>query len=422
MKPNNILLSAFACDPFFGSDEEVGWQWARELSERGHAVTVLTRTSHRAAITQHVAVTGQCAGVHFEYVDLPRLHRLMMCFNRRNHFYYYFWQWAAYQRARQLLRAQAPGQRFDLVHHITWVSFRQPSFMGLLGIPFVFGPVAGGDEIPTGYTAAFGGKAKLKEWIRHLANSFVSIDPFMRLTYAQASRVFFTSEGHLPRVPQVARTKAKIELAIGSDTTNLPLHACVTPGRKPARLLFAGRCIGWKGMDLGLEVLARVRAQRPDVTLTIVGDGEDRVRWEASARRLGVADAVDWLGWLTKEAVQQLYAEFDLLFYPSLRDSGGFVVLEALQNGLPVVCFKLGGPGVVVDQSCGAAVVALPDVTQTLSDYAGAVLQTLQRCELEAGLAAACQARARQFTWPALIERIYGALNQQAGSQEKQKC
>ncbi|WP_095530376.1 glycosyltransferase [Candidatus Dactylopiibacterium carminicum] len=380
----------------------MGWQWARELSVRGLAVSVLTRASHRPAIERRVLETGECAAVHFEYVDLPRLHCLTARINRRNHLYYYFWQWVAYRRAWALHQAEP----FDLVHHVTWVSFRQPSFMGLLGAPFVFGPVAGGDEIPFGYLQGFGWRARAKEWVRHVANALVRFDPLMGLTYATAQRVYFTSEGHLARVSARVRRKAYVELAIGSDAQVQPSS---TPSRpRAARLLFVGRCIGWKGMDLGLEVLARVRRQRPEVSLTIIGDGEDRARWQARAELLGLADAVHWLGWLPKDEVQRRYADFDLLFYPSLRDSGGFVVLEALQVGLPVVCWKLGGPGVVVDDSCGAAVLAQPVLDQALDDYAGAVLQTLEKHATGQGLGEACRARARQFTWPALIGRIHG--------------
>lgn len=404
MSVKKILLSAFACDPVFGSDEEVGWQWARELSSRGLTVTVITRASHQQAIEQHINRTGDCAQVRFVYVDLPKLHKLTMLINRRNHIYYYFWQWAAYLCARKIQKETA----FDLVHHVTWVSFRQPSFMGMLGIPFMFGPVAGGDEIPHGYGKAFGGKARIKEWVRVLANRFVRVDPLMYLTYSQARQILFTSDAHLARVPTFARRKARVELAIGSDMPEIeaspPVHSAPN---HPTRLLFVGRCIGLKGMDLGLEIFSLIRKTRPDVSLTIIGDGEDRTRWEATATRLGVADAVIWRGWLPKAQVQSLYQDFDLLFYPSLRDSGGFVVLEALQHGMPVVCFKLGGPGVVVDASCGAAVAAIPDVELAISNYAEAVLHTLARLESDPQLSASCIARARQFIWPALIDRIY---------------
>lgn len=405
MSPIKILLSAFACDPYFGSDEEVGWQWAKQLSSRGFDVTVITRASHQLAIESHVAKTGECKNVVFSYVDMPRLHQILKKINRRNHIYYYFWQWQAYRRA-QVLHQQTP---FDLVHHITWVSFRQPSFMGRLGIPFYFGPAAGGDEIPSGYIVDFSLKQKLVEYVRFFANALVKFDPFMRATFASAERVYFTSKGHLRRVSSDVAQRARIELAIGSDgLADQVDNTKRGPAREVTQLLFAGRSIGWKGMDLGLEIFARACARNSNLHLTVVGDGDDLQRWKNKAQKLNLGNKVTWLGWLKKEEVLKRYSEFDVLFYPSLRDSGGFVVLEALQAGLPVVCFKLGGPGVVVNDTCGAAIEAGADLKTTLDEYAKKLLEVVVRTQQDANLSEACRARVKEFSWNALIERIYG--------------
>ena len=203
-----VLLSAFACDPYFGSDEEVGWQWARQLSDRGFDVSVVTRKSHKTAIEAHVAKTGECARVRFIYVDLDGLHAILKRVNRRNHLYYYIWQWCAFKAAVAAHRES----RFDLVHHVTWVSFRQPSFMWALGIPFIFGPVAGGDEIPKGYAQAFSARQRGIEFLRGTLNAVVRFDPMMRLTYARASRIFLTSEGHRKRLPAAAAASSSARL------------------------------------------------------------------------------------------------------------------------------------------------------------------------------------------------------------------
>lgn len=394
-----ILLSAFACDPFFGSDEEVGWRWAMGLERCGHDVTVITRASHQAEIEKFISANDLVTRVSFVYVDAPRLHRLTHTFNKRNHIYYYCWQILAFLRAKRLHSAH----HFDLVHHVTWVSFRQPSFMGLLGIPFIFGPVAGGDEIPRGYISDFSAKQKFVEYVRWFANSVVRLDPLMCLTYRTADKVIFTSESHLERVPRWVIDKSSVDLAIGVDqgvarTSTSPMTK-VMPGK---RLFFAGRCIGWKGMDIGLKILALVLQQDPDVTLTVVGDGVDRARWMIKAKSMGLDHAIDWKGWLPKEQVLAMYAEYDLLFYPSLRDSGGFVVLEALQQGLPVVCFRLGGPGVVVNEHCGAAVPAGASVEQSCNVFADAVLNALQHRDRFN-----CVARVQDFSWDQLISRTY---------------
>lgn len=402
-----VLLSAFACDPAFGSDEEVGWQWAKELSARGLDVHVITRGSHKSTIEQQHSKNGECSNVHFHYVDIPWLQNILKRVNRRNHIYYYFWQLQAMLAAKKLNLKHS----YDLVHHVTWVSFRQPSFMWLLGIPMIFGPVAGGDSIPQGYVKHFSFKQRVIEHTRTLMNMLVRFDPLMRLTFKHAYKVIFTSEAHIPLVPSYAQEKSQVELAIGVSNQNVAdLQPTASKKVFSSKLLFAGRCIGWKGMDIGLRAFAKVHALKPEATLTVIGDGADKARWVSLAKELDLP--VEWLGWVPKDQVLASYPDYDLLFYPSLRDSGGFVVLEALEKGLPVASFKLGGPGVVVDDTCGVAVMPGVSLDETIEHYAMAVVNLLDRLESGEEFHQACNDRIKQFTWTALIDRIYGPLLQ----------
>lgn len=402
----NILLSAFACDPLFGSDEEVGWRWAENLAKRGHHVSVITRDSHRAAIEQRVAETGECALVHFIYHDIPWLHSLLRRINRRNHIYYYFWQWSAASKALSL----SSQYRWDVVHHVTWVSIRQPSFMWRLPLRFIFGPVAGGDEIPAGYARRFSLKERVVEVVRAGANRVVRLDPLMRTTYDRAHRVLVTSRQQIALLPKSVQSRAEVVLAIGTNVDDICPVALKTEGDRtpnPPRFLFAGRLIGWKGMHIGLRAFAQILKREPQATLTIVGDGVDRVRLEGVAADLGIAQAVIWRGWMSKAELAAAYADFDLLFYPSLRDSGAFVVLEALEAGLPVVCFDLGGPGVIVDETCGEAVSPPQNERDAPLALAEGALRQLERLRTGGVNSTDCQLRAGQFTWSKLVETVY---------------
>ncbi len=137
-----ILLSAYACEPGFGSEAAVGWTWASQLGPE-HEVHVITRESNRAAIEAELAVRP-LPRVHFSYFDLPPWIRAWKRGNRGVHLYYFLWQIGAYRVARALHEAVA----FDVVHHVTFASVRFPSWMGLLGPPFIFGPVGGGEYSP----------------------------------------------------------------------------------------------------------------------------------------------------------------------------------------------------------------------------------------------------------------------------------
>ena len=136
-----LLLSAYACEPDRGGESGVGWHWALELARLRHDVWVLTRANNQQAIQR---ASPNLPNVRFIYYDLPNWLAKLKKKAPILQFYYLLWQWGAYRTARELHRQE----QFDLVQHLTFGVFRHPSFMGRLGIPFIFGPVGGGERAP----------------------------------------------------------------------------------------------------------------------------------------------------------------------------------------------------------------------------------------------------------------------------------
>jgi hypothetical protein len=168
-----ILLSAYACEPNKGSEPGVGWNWALALVRRGHMVWVVTRKNNQVSIELELAKLGETyvSNLHFFYYDLPSWATWWKKARRGVHLYYLLWQWGAYQLAKK----KHSTQTFELVHHITFVSVRQPSFMGNLKIPFIFGPVAGGEHAPWPLRNGFGWQGWLKDLVRDFANLLVRL-------------------------------------------------------------------------------------------------------------------------------------------------------------------------------------------------------------------------------------------------------
>ncbi len=92
-----------------------------------------------------------------------------------------------------------------------------------------------------------------------------------------------------------------------------------------------------------LQAFARVRAERPDARLALVGDGPLAGAVRAGAARLGLADALTMPGALPHEAVPAWFAACDLLSVVSRVEPLGQVALEALASGRPVVATAVGG-------------------------------------------------------------------------------
>jgi glycosyltransferase involved in cell wall biosynthesis len=397
-----ILLSAYACEPGRGSEPGVGWSWATELAQLGHAVTVITRADNRSAIEQD-PLSAAC-GLTLIYYDLPQwMRRCRRCAGGKQ-IYYVLWQWFAVRYLRTLF-CPLP---FDVVHHVTYVSARYPSFMGLLGIPFFFGPVSGGEGVPPRLRSGFSAGTRCRERLRDLSNFLVPFDPLMRHTFRRAERILVTRDT-LALVPRRWHRKCEIQLAIGLSSSYLSNARSVEkPAARPPLLLFVGRLLEWKGIAVALRAVSAIHQHYPRLRFVIAGDGPTRTRLAKLSHQLGLENVVEWAGWRTQPELEQHYRAADLLLFPSMRDSGGMVVLEALAHGLPVLCTNLGGPGQIVNDTCGRAVPTSGLNHEQLADkFAQALCELLDAPDRMDSLSDWASARARQFDFHNLARLIH---------------
>ncbi len=401
---SRILLSAYACEPGKGSEPEVGWMWATELAAAGHEVWAITRAANRIAIETALA-KGQRPRLHFAYYDLPRWARSWKRGARGVHLYYALWQWGAYRIAKALTRKT----NFDCVQHVTFVGVRAPSFMGRLGLPFVLGPVSGGECVPKTLRTGMTRTAQWNESLRDVANWMMRFDPVMRSSFRRAKSILLATPESRRLIPQAFQHKCTVQLGVGLSREYLgwTRQKRSAPGAI-LRLLYVGRLLEWKGLDLALHGLRELCERGGSAHLTIVGEGAARASLERRAMQLGLVEKVRWVAWLTQDQLHQHYYQHDALLFPSLRDSGGMAVLESLAHGLPVVCTDRGGPGLIVNQRCGRVVrtsgrtrdeviCALTDALHEL----GSDRTLLKR------LSTAARSRAWEFDFHRVVERQY---------------
>lgn len=403
-----ILLSAYACEPHKGSEPGIGWRWAVALARAHHQVWVLTRANNRAAIEDALAAQP-IPGLQFVYYDLPASMRWWKRRARGVRLYYVLWQWGAYHVARRLCREV----RFDVVHHITFGVFRHPSFMAFLDVPFIFGPVGGGETAPGRLRKTFPLRGVLTDLVRDAANWAVRIDPLMTAVYRRSAVMLCKTPETLQRIPARYQGKCRVQVEVCADEHGqTPLH------RRPAsqgqfRVLYAGRLVYWKGLHLGLMAFRRFRRAHPAATLTVVGSGPDEAWIRDLACRLGMDGAVNWIPQMEHAAVMRAYLRHNALLFPSLHDSSGNVVLEALSCGLPVVCLDAGGPAVLVDPSCGFK-VRPGELPQVVEDLARALAALADNPGLARAMGAAARYRAREhFSWTRQVgcmEQLYRSV------------
>ena len=397
-----ILLSAFACDPELGSESGVGWAWAYHLAKAGHDVRVLTFEGQRSSIENRLRELD-LPNLHFEYVGVRFVPFWMP--GPGVYPYYICWQRNAYLRAKTL----HGERRFDLVHHVSYAVFRNASYLYLLGAPFIFGPVGGGERSPRALRTSMSSKQRAAEALRDFVNLLPNLDPYWREMLRNSSRIAVKTTETLSYLPRESRGRAVI--ALENMVSEPPFLAGESDRVPPFKLLYAGRLLSWKGVHLALRALAKVRG-RADVHLTIVGEGKEAQSLKELVHRLGLEQIVELSPWIPKAAVLALHESHDAFIFPSLHDSGGTVVMEAIAHGTPVICLDLGGPAVTVDKHC-ARIVSTRNKTeeQVVEGLANAIFDLchLSSAEWEAMRTAAVR-RAQLYAPQKVIARVYGPL------------
>jgi glycosyltransferase involved in cell wall biosynthesis len=160
-------------------------------------------------------------------------------------------------------------------------------------------------------------------------------------------------------------------------------------------LVHIGRAVRTKGLRDSIRAIARL-PDDIDVHLDVAGQGEELAICRGEAQQLGVDDRVTFHGQVSRAAVEQLYANAHVFLFPSFREPSGSVIFEALRHGLPVITTKRGGPGFVIDGSCGITVPAI-DPEQLAGDLADAISRLARDESLRTRLAAGARKRVERI-------------------------
>lgn len=386
----NILMVAYACNPNGGGEHWLGWGWALEAS-RHHNVWLITPPNNVEAISKH----AKDAEVDVSFVAISEWQRILCKFlsGAGSWLRKYFWQFHASQKAKELQKSVS----FDLVHQTTFHTFRIPFACSGLGIPAVWGPIAGGESVPEGFER-FLGKDASSERMRALANRLCLWIPGVKSSLRRTAAILVsnrTTKNFLPSGDQ-SRCFLMPANAVSPRDAATPAREHVSSSSS-IKLIYAGNCVSRRAMPIVFEALQEFT--RDEAALLVVGNGEAWESWKSSAQELGVADRVEFTGNVDANTVRRYYDEADVLAFPSLRDSGGSALLEAMTRGLPVICLDWGGPAEMVDEQSGIRLPA-DDPDKTVAALVAAIRRLKSEPEWAAQLANAARERAlKLYTW-----------------------
>ncbi len=401
----NILLSAYACEPNKGSEPEVGWKWALALSKRGHQVYVITRKNNKNIIDEYLK-KNSLDNLKFIYFDFPSwiLKTIKGKSNAYAYFYIFLWQIGIFFAIKPVLKKI----KFDFIHHVTFASLRFPSFLSLYNIPFIYGPVAGGDTIPFRLRKKFSFLEKMREFIRDINNRYIKISPFINLTLSRSHKIYVTSEETKKLIPKKYYHKTYLKLAIGIDGVK-NLDEKYYKEDKSYTLCYVGNLLYLKGTSILISTFYELTKKNKNIRLLIAGDGPEISNINKMIHKLNISNFVTLLGKLERNKLDNLYKNCDLLLFPSLRDSGGFVILEAMSNGLPVAILKKGGPAQMVNNECGIC-IELNDKNedQIIKELTNKISYFINNIEDQKYKRAKSLIKVKEFSWDQKVIDIYG--------------
>ena len=402
-----VLASAYSCGPGEGSEPGIGWNIVREMSRR-HDVHVITRVNNCRLIEEEIRKYPD-ANLTVVGYDLPKYLGWFKRGTRGLQLYYYLWQRGAYRLARKL----HVQNKFDVVHHVTFGRYWSPSFMYRLGIPFISGPIGGGESAPKSFWNDFDGKAKVYEWLREGARGIGELDPYVRKYIRSATTLLATTKETAARLRAIGGKEIEIFGNVALEASELHQYGEVDPPNNDAtRFVSIGRMLHWKGFHLGLRAFAS--ADLGNAEYWFVGDGPYKAELERLARELGVEKRVRFTGNIPRDQVMECIRKSVALVHPSLHDSGGWVVIESMAAGRPVLCLDLGGPATIVDQSSGFKIPADSPEQAILGLKDGLEQLTRKKSTLERLSAGAKNRAQKLFTWEFKANQLDAAYQRAA--------
>lgn len=355
-----ILISAVACSPYHGSELYFGWSAMLALV-RDHELWVLTHSRNRAELEQAAAAGLVPANVRFTYAgDFKPWHPNRLRARLQS--------WREYQRFSQAIlpvaRELHARERFDLVHHVTYATWRVASPLWQLKIPFVFGPIGGYEQFPAQFLPILSPSAGGFELARMASNLISRCSPAVRKSLQQAAHVF-AANAETEQLTKAIRRRGNgvSQLLPGFySAASVESFARFVPDKSvdgPLRLFAAGNMEGRKGVALALEALARAKSAGVRFHYHLGAGGPEIAHLKKMTAKLSLTAEVTFGEGLRGEAYQRELGATHVLLLPSFRESAGLTMMEAMLAGCVPVVVNRGGPGLIVTEECGFKLPAI---------------------------------------------------------------
>lgn len=409
-----ILINAYACSPHMGSEPGMAWNWCVNLAKYCE-LHIITEGEFKDKIEEELPHLPQRGNMHFYYNPVSEEVR-RMCWNQGDwRFYYHYNKW---QKKTQTIAEQIISEtRIDVMHQLNMIGFREPGYLWKIkDKPLIWGPIGGIGSLPFSYLKGGGLKLALFFLVKNLLTKIqLTCSPQVRAMARGAKEVVAATQE-----AQSAMEKVYHRKVVHMNETGCYLNETHVQGeeKQDARfdVLWVGRFIYTKQLALALRTIAKVKDLK-GLHLHVVGKGfteKDEVGMKVLAEELGVDSICTFHGQIPNVEVHQLMRTSHLFFFTSIFEGTPHVVLEAIGNNLPVLCFDVCGQGDAVNDQVGMK-IPLSNPQQSVKDFAEKISYLYNNKDILKELSRNCKQRQKELSWDnkakQMVELYQKAMN-----------
>jgi glycosyltransferase involved in cell wall biosynthesis len=417
-----VLIVAHEFSPFRGSEAAVGWNIVTRLSQY-HDVTVFYASgshfwphSYVDEINRYFTTAAQIPGLTIINIDHPRIYKLYSTINKLfaklspvglpvlYYLAYQSWQKAVFNQAKRLHKIN----KFNIVHQLTQVSYREPGYLWKLGVPFFWGPTGGTLSPPKDFDKILSLQSKILSKIRSFSN-IVQFNFSSRIIKAnkKASVIYAFTNGDAVRLKKRAGGQVKIMLDVGTAIRS-SLNTRYSTKSETLKGIWCGRLDDYKAPEILLKAISLNTESKEKIKFKIVGSGPLKDSLIKMAVELKLNN-IEWISHVKHEEIFELMLESDFFIHTSIREATSSVIPEAFSVGLPVICHDAYGMGIAVTETCG---IKIPMISpeQSIIGFNGAMVTLISDRDLLERLKTGAAKRSEEISWDkmaALISNDY---------------
>lgn len=372
----NYLISAYSVNPYKGSEDSIGWNWVLQYEKNykeGDRIILLTKKFNEKD-TRRGLKEFNIQHVELVIVDVPNaLNWFREKHSAFHHMYYILWQHWAW------LWVKHSGIHFNVIHHVTMNDYRIPSELyKAKGAKVIWGPMGGAQVTPRPLKVYE--KNQLVASFREFVNKSCSWNPFYKKALRSYYKIYCINNETQKQISRIVGKDVPLmpELALRDEYKNLPIRK---GNNDILKIVFVGRLIGKKGIAFLVDALSLMPTDM-NWELFIFGDGDDHALIEKQIADSGIGKNVKLMGNRPLNQIAEAYQQADVFVLPSLRETSGNVLLEAMAYAVPIVAFDTSFCRLLKEVDCGVFVNTDQALEGIKEDWCKAIVTLGQDKEL----------------------------------------